>query len=143
MKTHKSYCPTDDEEYMNQRQLKYFENELKLRKRNLLSASSAAKKELQQTFIKAPDIFDVAFQTTELAVEVKDIERTQQKLISIDKALAKINTGDYGYCELTGEEIGIKRLQVQPTATLSIEGQELLERNVRMKGHNRGPVRQF
>ncbi len=141
MQNHISYHPADDEEYMNQRQLEFFENELLQWKRELLSASLAAKKVLQQTVIKAPDIFDVASLTTELAVDVKDIERTQQKLMSIDKALAKIKTGDYGYCELTGEEIGIKRLNVQPAATHSIGGQELLEHHARLKGRSRVALR--
>jgi len=135
MKDHKSYYPTDEEEYMNQRQLEYFEKELIKWKEELLSASLAAKNDLKQTPIKAPDVFDVASLAAELAVGVKDIERTQQKLMLVDKALAKMNTGDYGYCELTGEEIGVKRLRIQPAATHSIEGQELLERKAQMRGH--------
>ena len=140
MHNHELYRPSDDKEYMSERQLSYFEKKLVQWKQELLSASMAARDGLKQTWVKAPDMFDVAAHNTGLAVDVKDMERTRHTLMLIDRALTRINTGEYGYCELTGEEIGIRRLQAHPAALYSIEGQEMLEQNARMKGQYRNPA---
>ena len=140
MKDYDFYYPSDDEEYMNENQLNYFENKLIQLKQELISVSKSAKNDLKETHLRAPDTFDVATHHTEFAIGLKDMERTQQKLTLIEKALTKINSGEYGYCDLTGEEIGLKRLEAHPAATYSIEGQEKIEQRMRMKGQFRGPL---
>jgi DnaK suppressor protein len=139
MKEYESYCPSDDEEYMNDNQLNYFENRLIQLKQELIAASRSAKNDLKESHMKAPDTCDVATHHTEFAIGLKDMERTQRKLTLIEKALTRIDRGEYGYCDLTGEEIGLKRLQVHPAATYSIEGQEMIEQRMRINGQSRGP----
>lgn len=133
----KTYNPTENEEYMNPNQLHYFELKLLERRKELLSFSQESKNELKDKPGNAPDPFDVATRNTEFAMGVEDMERNRKSLITIDKALARINSGEYGYCDLSGEEIGIRRLQAQPTATLCVEVQEMLEKNSQMTTHVR------
>ena len=118
---------------MNENQLHYFENKLVQLKQEFLTASLSAKNDLKKTHMKAPDTFDVATHHTEFAIGLKDMERTQQKLTLIEKALTKINTGEYGYCDLTGEEIRLNGLEAHPVATYSVEGQKKIEQLMRMK----------
>ena len=89
----------------------------------------------KNTQVNRPDIFDVASKYSDLDNDIKNIERASERLSLIDRALEKINSGEYGYCELTGDEIGIGRLQAQPVATLCIKAQEMLERNSRKVRH--------
>lgn len=136
MKDVQQYSPSDDEIYMNQNQIQYFKDLLLARRRELFSESDVTKSELKDQELNAPDIFDVASKNIELALDFEVIERNRKSLILIDKALSKIHSGEYGYCELTGEEIGVKRLQAQPTATLCIEAKEMLERQMQVKGYS-------
>ncbi len=136
MKDIKQYIPCEDEEYMNQKQIQYFKDLLLQRRRELFCKSDVTKNTLKDQDLNAPDIFDVASKNIDLALDFEVIERNRQSLILIDKALAKINSGEYGFCELTGEEIGVKRLTAQPTATLCIEAKEMLERQVHVKGYS-------
>ena len=133
-----TYQPTDHEEYMNPRQVEYFRNRLLNWRYELMSSSHSVKSDLKESTVNTPDIFDVASKYHELEHDIKDMERARARLTLIDKALEKINSGDYGYCELTGDEIGIGRLQAQPVATLCIEVQETLEKNNREIGHQPG-----
>lgn len=137
MQNNTSYRPTDEEEYMNPQQLDFFKNQLLIKRRELMNVTNSAKSDLKEALLNTPDIFDVASKNTELALDIEDMERTRKSLDLIDKALSKINAGEYGYCELTGEEIGIRRLEAQPVATLCIEVQEMLERNNQMAGPQR------
>lgn len=129
MRDHDTYRPTEEEEYMNPRQLEYFREKLTSLRRELLSITEISRNELKDTALNAADIFDVASQNMDLALDIEDIERKSKKLVLIEKALLKMNSGEYGYCALTEEEIGLRRLEAQPTATLCIEVQEMLERN--------------
>lgn len=123
-----SYTPSEDEEYMNENQLIYFKEKLLNMRHTLLEESTNIRQELKETWLNHPDVFDVATSQTGLASELNGFDRNRAQLSKIDRALLRIGSGEYGYCEMTGEEIGIKRLAVQPLATLCIDVQEMLER---------------
>ena len=138
MQYQETYQPTDQEEYMNPRQVEYFRSRLLAWRCELMNSAHSVKSDLRESTVNTPDIFDVASKYNELEHDIKDMERARARLALIDKALEKINSGEYGYCELTGDEIGIGRLQAQPVATLCIEVQELLEKNNREMRHQPG-----
>jgi DnaK suppressor protein len=124
--TDSSSC--ENEEYLNPVQLAHFENKLRLWRHELIGVSLSAKNDLKETCFGVPDLYDVASAQTEIHVELEGMKRNRGQIILIDKALARINDGTYGYCEMTGEKIGLKRLEIQPTATLCVEAQEMVER---------------
>lgn len=125
------YVPSDDEEFMNPRQQAYFRAKLLAWKDEILNGSKATISNLRQDSNALPDLVDRASAESEKAIELRTRDR-QRKLISkIDAALRRIDEGTYGYCDATGEPIGLKRLQARPTATLSLEAQERHERNER------------
>lgn len=134
MHDHDTYRPTEDEEYMNPNQLEYFKVRLLDWRRELLSFTESSRNELKEGNLNTPDLFDVASKNIELALDIDDMERKTKKLTLIDKALSRISCGEYGYCDLSGEEIGLRRLEVQPTANLCIEVQEMLERSQQVPG---------
>lgn len=116
------------DDYMNDEQLGYFRNKLVQWKDEILKESKNTLEELQQVSLHMADLNDRASSETDHAIELRTRDR-QRKLISkIDSALERINDGSYGYCEITGEPIGIKRLEARPIATLSLEAQERHER---------------
>jgi DnaK suppressor protein len=119
---------SDGEGYLSPEQLASFAEKLQQRRRELVGASLMAKNDLKETPIGAPDIYDVATNQSEINVELEGLRRHRGQIASIDRALSRINDGSYGYCEMTGEPIGIKRLTIHPTATLCVEAQEMLER---------------
>lgn len=122
------YRPTEDEPFMNERQLEYFRQKLLDWKADLLDDSKSTIEELQQTTRNIPDIADRASEETDRALELRTRDR-QRKLVSkIDSAIRRIDEGEYGYCEETGEQISLKRLDARPIATLSLEAQERHER---------------
>ncbi len=126
------YRPTDDEPFMNERQRDYFRRKLIAWKEEILREASETIHTLQNDSDNHPDIADRASSETDRAIELRARDR-QRKLISkIDSALARINDGSYGYCEETGEPIGLRRLDARPIATLSIEAQERHERRERI-----------
>ena len=118
------YRPSDDEPFMNERQKEYFKRKLLDWKQDIIVESQGTLTNLQEDDKNLPDIADRASSETEKALELRTRDR-QRKLISkIDSALRKIETGDYGYCEETGEPISLRRLDARPIATLSLEAQE-------------------
>ncbi|MEZ5894454.1 MAG: RNA polymerase-binding protein DksA [Parvularculaceae bacterium] len=122
------YRPTEDEPFMNDRQKEYFRKKLLAWKQEILKESQSTILNLQEDDNHLPDIADRASSETEKALELRTRDR-QRKLISkIDAALRRIDTGEYGYCEETGEPIGVRRLDARPIATLSLEAQERHER---------------
>jgi DnaK suppressor protein len=126
------YHPTDDEPFMNERQLEYFRRKLIKWKQDILKEASETLIALQSEDESHSDLADRASAETDRALELRARDR-QRKLISkIDAALARIEEGQYGYCEETGEPISLKRLEARPVATLSIEAQERHERNERV-----------
>ncbi|HSG33623.1 MAG TPA: RNA polymerase-binding protein DksA [Sphingomonadaceae bacterium] len=122
------YTPSEDEEYMSPKQLEFFRNLLAEWKRSIVSASEGTLQSLQDGPIREPDLNDRASSETDWGIELRTRDR-QRKLISkIDSALRRIDKGDYGYCEVTGDPIGIKRLIARPIATMTVEAQEAHER---------------
>ena len=122
------YQPTDDEPFMNERQREYFRVKLLSWKDEILHESKETLLSLQDENNVLPDLADRASTETDRALELRTRDR-QRKLISkIDAALKRIDDGSYGYCEETGEPIGLKRLDARPIATLSLEAQERHER---------------
>lgn len=126
------YSPSEDEPFMNDRQREYFRKKLLDWKTDILMESKGTLETLQEDSNQLPDINDRASSETEKALELRTRDR-QRKLISkIDAALRRIETGEYGYCEETGEPIALKRLDARPIATLSLEAQERHERSERV-----------
>jgi DnaK suppressor protein len=126
------YRPHDDEPFMNKRQLAYFRNKLLAWKEDILRESRETISNLQTDTENHPDLADRATSESDRALELRTRDR-QRKLISkIDAALRRIEDGSYGYCEETGEPIGIPRLDARPIATLSLEAQERHERRERV-----------
>jgi DnaK suppressor protein len=126
------YRPSDDEEFMNERQLDYFKKKLIDWKDSILRESRETVAILQKETENHPDLADRATSETDRALELRTRDR-QRKLISkIDEALRRIEDGSYGYCEETGEPIGLARLDARPVATLSLEAQERHERRERV-----------
>ena len=127
-----SYRPSEDEEFMNERQLEYFKQKLLDWKEDILRESRETLVHLQAETENHPDLADRATSETDRALELRTRDR-QRKLISkIDEAMRRIEDGSYGYCEETGEPIGVARLDARPIATLSLEAQERHERRERV-----------
>ena len=126
------YRPSEDEPFMNERQLEYFKQKLLDWKEEILRESRETLSHLQTDTENHPDLADRASSETDKALELRTRDR-QRKLISkIDEALRRIEEGNYGYCEETGEPIGLQRLEARPIATLSLEAQERHERRERV-----------
>jgi len=122
------YRPAEDEPFMNERQLEYFRRKLLTWKADLLAESKGTVEGLQEGTRNIPDVADRASEETDRALELRTRDR-QRKLISkIDGALRRIDEGEYGYCEVTGDPISLKRLDARPIATMSLEAQEKHER---------------
>lgn len=122
------YRPSDDEPFMNDRQRAYFRAKLLAWKANILAESEETLTQLQREPLREPDVTDRASSETDWSIELRTRDR-QRKLISkIDAALRKIEEGEYGYCEVTGEPISLGRLEARPIATMTVEAQEAHER---------------
>jgi DnaK suppressor protein len=114
---------------MNERQLAYFRDKLAGWKEAILRESQDTLNTLQNEPLREPDVTDRASSETDWSIELRTRDR-QRKLISkIDAALRRIEDGEYGYCEVTGEPISIGRLEARPIATMTVEAQEAHERN--------------
>ncbi len=122
------YRPSADEPFMNERQLDYFRKKLIAWKDALLREGQDTLNTLQNEPLREPDITDRASSETDWSIELRTRDR-QRKLISkIDAALRRIDDGEYGYCDVTGEPISLKRLEARPIATMTLEAQERHER---------------
>ena len=126
----KKYIPSEKEKYMNTKQREFFRTRLTRWKNEIIESNN---KSLYLSDvdheISSPDIIDQASSQTEKTVEMRTLNRQIKLLSKIDKALKRIKDNTYGYCEETGEPIGLKRLIARPVATLSIEAQEKHEKN--------------
>lgn len=128
----RDYRPSEDESFMSERQLEYFKDKLIAWKDDILKESRETLTHLQKETENHPDLADRASSETDRALELRTRDR-QRKLISkIDDALRRIEDGSYGYCEDTGEPIGLARLDARPIATFSLEAQERHERRERV-----------
>ena len=122
------YKPSEKEEYMNDMQLEYFRQKLLDWKKSLIGQSMDTLDELKQGGLNQPDQIDIASLESDKALELRTRDRARKLISKIDEALKRIEDGTYGYCEETGDPIGLERLEVRPVATLSIEAQERHER---------------
>lgn len=122
------YKPSLDEEYMNEKQLEYFRQKLIAWRAELLKESEFTLQDLKETSLQEADLNDRASSETDQSLELRTRDRMRKLIKKINAALDRIEEGTYGYCEETGEPIGIGRLEARPVATLSIEAQERHER---------------
>ena len=126
------YVPSPKEEYMNALQLEYFRQKLEVWKRELLKGSIEVLSHMKEATLNESDIVDRASTETDRAFELMTRQRDRKLLHKINEALKRIEAGGYGFCEETGEPIGLSRLQARPVATLSVEAQERRERSGRV-----------
>ena len=126
------YRPAEDEPFMNDRQQEYFRRKLIVWKQELLGQSAETLGNLTESARNVPDLADRASEETDRALELRTRDRQRKLIAKIDAALRRIDNDEYGYCEMTGEPISLKRLDARPIATLSIEAQERHERRERV-----------
>jgi DnaK suppressor protein len=127
-KLSKTYQPSESEKYMSAKQLEYFKQKLLKWREELLTESQETINNLKEENWREPDLSDRASLETEAGVELRTRNRYLKLIGKIDSALKRIEDGTYGYCEETGDPIGIKRLEARPIATMTIEAQERHER---------------
>jgi DnaK suppressor protein len=124
----RDYAPSESEEYMSEQQLNYFRVLLLEWKKSILSASESTLQLLQDGPIREPDLTDRASSETDWGIELRTRDRQRKLIAKIDAALRRIDEGEYGWCEVTGEPIGIYRLIARPIATMTVEAQQAHER---------------
>ncbi len=127
------YRPSEDEDFMNPLMREYFRQKLLGWRADLLKDSSETLQHLQEETVPEADVTDRASTETDRFTELRTRDRERKLIGKIDSALRRLDDGTYGYCEETGDPIGIKRLDARPIATLSIEAQERHERMERMQ----------
>ena len=125
------YRPSEDEPFMNEYQREYFRLKLLRWRAELLHDSDETLQHLQEGGLQEPDIADRAQAETDRSLELRTRDRARKLISKIDAALSRIEDSSYGYCEETGEPIGVRRLEARPIATMSIEAQERHERQER------------
>ena len=125
----KKYIPNEKEKYMGSKQKAFFKKKLLEWKNEIIQSNSKILFVNEDQDISSPDVVDQASSQTEKTIEMRTINRQRKLLTKIDKAIKKIEDDTYGYCEETGEPIGVKRLIARPIATLSIEAQEKHEKD--------------
>ncbi len=118
------YKPSENEEYMNDSQLQYFKEKLLAWREQLIRDAENTLTQLQQESLQESDLGDRAALEAEKTIELRTRDRQRKLINKIDAALKRIDDGEYGYCEATGDQIGLKRLEARPVATLCIEAQE-------------------
>jgi len=123
------YRPTPDEEFMNPRQLAFFRRKLLDWKESILQEAAGTLETLKAEPMREPDVTDRASSETDWGIELRTRDRQRKVISKIDAALRRIEAGDYGYCEVTGEPISLQRLEARPIATMTIEAQERHERD--------------
>ncbi len=123
-----NYVPTDDEPFMNDRQRAYFRKKLSMWRDDIIQQTRETLAGLHADTSQHADITDRATSETDRALELRARDRQRKLVAKIEAAIERIDNGSYGYCEETGEPIGLKRLDARPIATLSLEAQERHER---------------
>jgi DnaK suppressor protein len=122
------YTPSNDEEFMNDRQLEFFRQKLTNWKLDLLDEASDTKDNLSTEGLQRPDIADRAQVESDASIQLRTRDRERKLISKIDEALRRIDLKTYGYCEETGEPIGLGRLKARPIASLSVDAQEQHEK---------------
>jgi DnaK suppressor protein len=123
------YTPGVDEEFMNPRQLAYFRRKLLGWKDAIVREAQGTLAQLQNDSLREPDVTDRASSETDWSIELRTRDRQRKLIAKIDAALRRIEEGEYGYCEVSGEPISLARLEARPIATMTLEAQERHERN--------------
>ena len=126
------YQPEPGEEFMNPRQLAYFRQKLLDWKEAIVRESRDTMASRKSGPIREADLTDRASSETDWSIELRTRDRQRKLIAKIDAALRRIEQGEYGYCEVTGEPIPLARLEARPTATMTVEAQERHERNERV-----------
>lgn len=122
------YRPSADEEFMNDHQQEYFRQKLYAWRNEILKESKETLINLQSENLKEPDLADRASSETDWSIHLRTRDRQRKLIAKIDAALRRLETGEYGYCEVTGDPISLKRLDARPIATMTVEAQERHER---------------
>jgi len=130
----KPYIPRRGEQYMGKEQLDHFRQILNSWKRDLMQEVDRTVLHMKDEAANFPDPNDRATQESEFSLELRTRDRERKLIRKIDEAIKRIEDGSYGYCIETGEEIGIKRLEARPVATLCVEAQERRERREKQYG---------
>jgi DnaK suppressor protein len=128
-----TYQPSDDEPFMSSQQIEYFRRRLLTWREQLLQESNETITHLQEEPQIEADLVDCAANETDRTIELRARDRERKLISKIEEALRKIEDGSYGYCDETGEPIGVKRLEARPIATLTLEAQERHERRERLQ----------
>ena len=123
-----SYSPSDDEEFMNDNQLEFFRQALITWRLNLLEDATDTKDNLSEEGLQRPDIADRAQVESDASIQLRTRDRERKLISKIDVALRRVDLKTYGYCEETGEPIGLGRLKARPIASLSVDAQERHEK---------------
>jgi DnaK suppressor protein len=132
VKIDEAYRPSDEEPFMNERQREYYRRKLTTWKNEILREAQDTLVALQTESENHPDLADRASSETDRAIELRARDRQRKLIAKINAAIGRIDDGTYGYCEVTGEPISLRRLEARPIATMSIEAQEWHERNERV-----------
>jgi DnaK suppressor protein len=122
------YRPSDGEEFMGPMQRAYFLAKLRAWKEAIVEESRATMAQLQVDTLREPDLADRASSETDWGIELRTRDRQRKLIAKIDAAIRRLYAGEYGYCEVTGEPIGLGRLEARPIATMTLESQERHER---------------
>ena len=122
------YRPSEDEPFMNDRQVEYFRRKLQDWKSELLEGSRDTIETMKDGTRNIPDVNDRASEETDRALELRTRDRARKLVSKIEAALRRIDEGEFGYCSVTGDPISLKRLDARPIATMSLEAQEKHER---------------
>ena len=132
VKVDEAYRPSDEEPFMNERQREYYRRKLANWKNEILREAQDTLVALQTESENHPDLADRASSETDRAIELRARDRQRKLIAKINAAIGRIDDGTYGYCEVTGEPISLRRLEARPIATMSIEAQEWHEKNERV-----------
>ena len=124
-----AYRPSPDEPFMSLRQQAYFRTKLLQWKEGILRESKDTLSQLQIDSLRESDLTDRASSETDWSIELRTRDRQRKLICKIDAALRRIDEGEYGYCEVTGEPISLARLEARPIATMTVEAQERHERH--------------
>jgi len=127
----RSYRPSPGEPFMGASQQRYFRRKLLDWKDAILREARGTLVQLQSDSMREPDVTDRASSETDWSIELRTRDRQRKLIAKIDAALRRIDEGEYGYCEVTGEPIALARLEARPVATMTVEAQERHERNER------------
>lgn len=122
-----SYQPEPGEEYMSPKMLEHFRNKLLWWKQQLLEEMNATINHLKEDSAMPADPNDRASQEEEFSLELRTRDRERKLIAKVESTLKRIDEGDFGYCEITGEEIGLERLEARPTATMTVEAKAMQE----------------